>query len=73
MDTSCADESYICFNVLKVIPGEKILSGLIFPNSYLFLRSYFALSSGYESVNFIVDPVSFLCAVSSGKKVSIKN
>lgn len=47
--------------------GEKFLSGLIFPNSYLFLRTYFALSSGYGYVNFIVDPVSLWCAMSSGE------
>ena len=67
MDTGCADGSHICFNALKVIPGEKFLSGLILPNSYLFLRTYFALSSGYVYVNFTVDPVSLLRAMSSGE------
>lgn len=74
MDTDCVDGSYICFNGLKVIPGrKKNLSGLIFSNSHLFLRSYLVLSSGYGYVNFIIDPVSLLCAVSSRKKVSFIN
>lgn len=57
-----------------MIPGGKFLSDLIFTKSYLFLRIYFALSSWYEYVNFIVDLVSLLCAMSSGwNRVSIEN